>query len=138
MEAFTRRWIAHGTPVDIRTEQETTPLMTSHKEIMVELLNCGADIDAVNKDGNTILHKAILGHFQECVDFLILRGADQHYELFDQLQTKDFKLSPIQSYNYNESWFVIYVNTCFIRNMYQRFHSIQMESHKRLEYSRIR
>ena len=61
------------------TDRGFTPLMFAarhgYSKCVEALLNVGANVNAIDQDGNTALIKAAGGH-KECVSFLIQAGAD--------------------------------------------------------------
>lgn len=75
-----RRWIASGSPADIRNEHGATPLMlaagSGHLAVLAELLRCGADLGAVDNDLWTVLHWAAPRRRIEAARLCMAAGAD--------------------------------------------------------------
>jgi ankyrin repeat protein len=76
--------IEHGAYVNKRNLDGSTPLMIAglfggrEEEVIRFLLNRGAAIDAVDRDGFTALSRAIQGRHYARATFLIERGASVH------------------------------------------------------------
>ena len=69
--------ISNGANVNVKNEDEWTPLHdAASKEVAELLIAKGADMDAKDKDNWTPLHKAAFGGHMEIVELLIAEGAD--------------------------------------------------------------
>ncbi|KAK1296097.1 hypothetical protein QJS10_CPB15g01813 [Acorus calamus] len=55
-----------------------TLAMSGQIALMDELLDRGADIDAVDKDGYTALHRAVIGKKEAVISHLLRKGANPH------------------------------------------------------------
>ncbi len=81
-------WLqAHGYPaddIDARLDNGITPLMRAAKlnepGAVFELLQSGADLNAINIDGNNALWLACVGESLDTIDLLIRAGIDMNHQ----------------------------------------------------------
>lgn len=83
-DKFVQRWIEEGKPVDFYDREHRSPLhyAVQYKNVGIveSLLDCGVDIEAKDRNGNTALSDAIFysGGDKTIIKLLISKGADQN------------------------------------------------------------
>ena len=75
-----RLMISRGTSINVRDEEESTPLIaaciTRDADFVTWMLDLGADVSARDRDGITPLLSAISENQPDVIDVLLRRGAD--------------------------------------------------------------
>lgn len=74
-ENLVRFLIAKGANVDAIDNRDYTPILTAgNQDITLLLMAAGADIKVIDRDGNTLLHKAAKNNWKKVVQQLLFRG----------------------------------------------------------------